>query len=200
MTRPRKSLLDALLFAGAVLMAFAPGAAKAVVMFQIIETAGPGGTGQYTLINNSGNFGYAAEYIYGFSVTNPLASSVNDWTTEKGWVAAKAPLFGGPKTSFAYATLPGVFTFSHWHLGFWVNPETIGPGESSSNFFFGTDLLASSATLLLVDANGRFSTFTTDAVAAVPEPSTWAMLILGFAAIGVMTYRRRRSTSPIAAT
>jgi len=28
-------------------------------------------------------------------------------------------------------------------------------------------------------------------VAAVPEPSTWAMLILGFAGIGVMAYRRR---------
>jgi hypothetical protein len=30
-------------------------------------------------------------------------------------------------------------------------------------------------------------------VAAVPEPSTWAMLILGFAGIGFMTYRRRTS-------
>jgi hypothetical protein len=28
-------------------------------------------------------------------------------------------------------------------------------------------------------------------VAAVPEPSTWAMLLIGFAAIGVMTYRRK---------
>ena len=30
------------------------------------------------------------------------------------------------------------------------------------------------------------------AVRAVPEPSTWAMMILGFAGIGVVTYRRRR--------
>ena len=29
-------------------------------------------------------------------------------------------------------------------------------------------------------------------VAAVPEPSTWAMIILGFAGIGLMTYRRRK--------
>jgi hypothetical protein len=28
--------------------------------------------------------------------------------------------------------------------------------------------------------------------AAVPEPSTWAMLILGFAGVGFMTYRRKR--------
>jgi hypothetical protein len=30
-------------------------------------------------------------------------------------------------------------------------------------------------------------------VAAVPEPSTWAMMLLGFAGIGAMTYRRRKS-------
>lgn len=29
-------------------------------------------------------------------------------------------------------------------------------------------------------------------VAAVPEPSTWAMMILGFAGVGFMAYRRRR--------
>ena len=30
------------------------------------------------------------------------------------------------------------------------------------------------------------------AVNAVPEPSTWAMMILGFAGVGYMTYRRRK--------
>ena len=33
---------------------------------------------------------------------------------------------------------------------------------------------------------------------AVPEPSTWAMMILGFAGVGFMTYRRRK-TSALAA-
>jgi hypothetical protein len=28
-------------------------------------------------------------------------------------------------------------------------------------------------------------------VSAVPEPSTWAMMILGFAGVGFMAYRRR---------
>ena len=31
-------------------------------------------------------------------------------------------------------------------------------------------------------------------VAAVPEPSTWAMMILGFLGVGFMAYRRRQST------
>ena len=31
--------------------------------------------------------------------------------------------------------------------------------------------------------------------AAVPEPSTWAMMLLGFAGVGFMTYRRRKQVS-----
>ncbi|MDR3464473.1 MAG: PEPxxWA-CTERM sorting domain-containing protein [Xanthobacteraceae bacterium] len=30
----------------------------------------------------------------------------------------------------------------------------------------------------------------TNTVSAIPEPSTWAMMILGFAGVGVMAYRR----------
>ena len=43
---------------------------------------------------------------------------------------------------------------------------------------------------------GSFTTlsghdYSTNAVGAVPEPSTWAMMILGFFGIGFMAYRRR---------
>jgi hypothetical protein len=37
------------------------------------------------------------------------------------------------------------------------------------------------------------------AVAAVPEPSTWAMMILGFAGVGFMAYRRKRNGSALTA-
>ena len=36
-------------------------------------------------------------------------------------------------------------------------------------------------------------------VAAVPEPSTWAMMILGFAGVGFMAYRRKSKPALIAA-
>lgn len=36
-------------------------------------------------------------------------------------------------------------------------------------------------------------------VTAVPEPSTWAMMVLGFAGVGFMTYRRRSHAMPTAA-
>jgi hypothetical protein len=39
-----------------------------------------------------------------------------------------------------------------------------------------------------------FVTLTLDPIAgAVPEPSTWAMLILGFAGLGFMAYRRKNN-------
>jgi CHRD domain/PEP-CTERM motif len=34
---------------------------------------------------------------------------------------------------------------------------------------------------------------------AVPEPSTWAMLLLGFAGLGFMAYRRKNKTALMAA-
>jgi outer membrane lipase/esterase len=36
-----------------------------------------------------------------------------------------------------------------------------------------------------------------DEVTGVPEPSTWAMMILGFAGIGFMAYRRKSSNGPV---
>jgi hypothetical protein len=53
-------------------------------------------------------------------------------------------------------------------------------------------------TLLLVDDKGHFSSVTFDATPAVPEASTWAMMILGFAGVGVLAYRRRRNDAATA--
>ena len=59
--------------------------------------------------------------------------------------------------------------------------------------------------------NGRFSAYPYQAfnqglvtgfneqVSAVPEPSTWAMMILGFAGVGFVAYRRRNQISSQAA-
>jgi hypothetical protein len=35
-------------------------------------------------------------------------------------------------------------------------------------------------------------------VAPVPEPSTWAMMVVGFAGLGYMAYRRKNSTLRVA--
>ena len=36
-------------------------------------------------------------------------------------------------------------------------------------------------------------------VAAVPEPATWAMMIVGFAGVGYMTYRQRKQSTALTA-
>jgi hypothetical protein len=41
-------------------------------------------------------------------------------------------------------------------------------------------------------------TFTTGAIGAVPEPSTWAMMILGFCGVGFMAYRRKNGAFRLA--
>ena len=39
----------------------------------------------------------------------------------------------------------------------------------------------------------------TEVTSAVPEPSTWAMMILGFAGVGFMAYRRKSKPALMAA-
>ncbi len=61
-------------------------------------------------------------------------------------------------------------------------------------------LLSGTNTLEFVGLSQNDSTVFLDnvAVAAVPEASTWVMMILGFAGLGFVTYRRRQGGSAVA--
>ena len=48
-------------------------------------------------------------------------------------------------------------------------------------------------------ATGLSGPVSLDPTSAVPEPSTWAMMVLGFAGLGFMAYRRRQSGSALTA-
>ena len=50
----------------------------------------------------------------------------------------------------------------------------------------------------LVDSFGGASTIFVNVAPAVPEITTWAMLLLGFAGIGFMSYRRKSNHSKMA--
>jgi hypothetical protein len=77
--------------------------------------------------------------------------------------------FGGLSLHTAAGPLFNLFAFndSYWLLSSADNPGGYAP--------------------LASPANEAISTFT---VAAVPEPSTWAMMILGFFGVGFLAYRR----------
>jgi PEP-CTERM motif len=88
----------------------------------------------------------------------------------------------------------------------YVDPAGIGFTAANGNFYnifahaSGVNAFCSSAsdgscTNLLAD-DAPSATFTvTAAVSGVPEPSTWAMMILGFASVGFMAYRRKQNGS-----
>jgi hypothetical protein len=54
------------------------------------------------------------------------------------------------------------------------------------------DLIGSSANNAFIGL-ADVSVVQTGTVSAVPEPSTWAMMILGFVGVGVMAYRRKQN-------
>jgi hypothetical protein len=62
-----------------------------------------------------------------------------------------------------------------------------------------TDLTLSGFVIGGGGANSFNGDFTTSAVSGVPEPATWAMMILGFAGIGFMAYRRKSKLALMAA-
>lgn len=67
----------------------------------------------------------------------------------------------------------------------YVSAISVGVGSSaSSNYHAFADDVTFSTT-------GGTTTFNFEVTQAVPEPSTWAMMILGFFGIGYLTYRRR---------
>jgi len=79
------------------------------------------------------------------------------------------------------------------------NTSVVTGVKNNDNQFL-TVSSATGFTSLLIDANvGSFQSFKQfelgDTVTAVPEPSTWAMMLLGFAGVGFMAYRRRASGS-----
>jgi hypothetical protein len=64
--------------------------------------------------------------------------------------------------------------------------ETVGPsGDSSYYVIYNSNPNVSDVVEFMNSAPGTWTE-----VAAVPETSTWAMLLIGFAAIGFATYRR----------
>ncbi|WP_247522486.1 PEPxxWA-CTERM sorting domain-containing protein [Bradyrhizobium sp. 190] len=73
--------------------------------------------------------------------------------------------------------------------------DVTSQGLSSSSLPTSFNLADFGDTRVILDSfgiqlQGQLTTLTQ--VGAVPEPSTWAMMILGFAGVGCMTYRRRK--------
>jgi hypothetical protein len=107
----------------------------------------------------------------------------------------------GTATAFAldfntlFASTTETFTLSNGFSTSVSNTANISSGPNSE--FIGFISTVPFNTITLSVPNGQslaIADFTT-ATSAVPEPSTWAMMLLGFAGLGFMAYRRKQQTA-----
>ena len=115
-----------------------------------------------------------------FDAGNLLASG-SALLTASGWLDVFWAPVAVPNSSLLYLSVQGVGDLTYATNYAANNPYA--DGVASYTF---TGILNPAYDL-------TFRTFAdTDFNSAVPEPSTWAMMILGFAGIGFMAYRRRK--------
>lgn len=110
----------------------------------------------------------------------------------------------------------GKFTDTIYIQGNWADNAAVQNGHQlngfdpsftvGKNFVYNptigyTILTLSNPNMQVASPNIDFYLFgdTASAVSAVPEPSTWAMMVLGFAGIGFMAYRRKNKADLAAA-
>src|SRR4029077_7392290 len=124
------------------------------------------------------------------------------------WGLALAPSgfgqFGGDLLVGNFSFASSVINAFDPITGAFIGTIPINPGANNTPgglwaLAFGNGVTGDSNTLFFTDgingeANGLFGS-----LSAVPEPSTWAMLLLGFAGLGFMTYRRKSKPALMAA-
>ena len=72
--------------------------------------------------------------------------------------------------------------------------KVVSAGEAFASGPAGTYVAFEDLTFPFSDFNYFDQTFVFTVASAVPEPSTWAMMILGFFGVGFMAYRRRNQS------
>ena len=97
--------------------------------------------------------------------------------------------------AFALVSNASSYTFTALLGGSTVDSFSASVGSSSPDNFYGFSGVLFDSIKLTSNDSDYFLIDNVQLggnVSAVPEPSTWAMLILGFAGVGYMAYRRRR--------
>lgn len=114
-------------------------------------------------------------------------------------------LFGLPSNSKffnIYVDLNGQWVFEAQSAGNLPYTFQAFGGTDAFEVLFNTALSPTAFDNLLVDvtfdSDGAFNGTLTPITADVPEPSTWAMMILGFAGVSFMAYRRKKSHNKMA--
>jgi PEP-CTERM motif len=178
--------------------------------FQVL----PAGSGPVILPTTTVSNG---QVTYGFNV--PVLPGVTyhiDPSIATGYIYN----IGAGNPNFASVSLPdignsGPYSLLLWNGTSWVLDTTLAAnmlfnfGPTGVNEFevLGIDPSlgldpnnpVAFVTALTFEGTGTFTGTMTPVTSDVPEPSTWAMMVLGFAGIGFMAYRRRSKPALMAA-
>ena len=158
--------------------------------------------------SNTGNGSFT------YDSTTGLVSSFNgnyDGNALTFWDASTAPIQINGSGQLVYHGVPNTsgadFIFDDLYP-FTVGGLLVSTGSGAGQRFYDISLDspgASSVDFFSINPdgsylfdNGTFAVRPVDLTAPVPEPSTWAMLILGFASIGFVAYRRSRKDHGLA--
>jgi len=198
--------MKALLVGSSLMLVALVGAAQAsTVVVDARLNSSTGGVGADAGFLNSGQ---------SFSVSVALtdlwnAGALPRWSNANGLTGPNLIATGSDDSGQPVGTIIGTAT-SLWTQGTLTAPfgSLVGRIGSGNFFLIGTSFsgiapAAGELNLFYWDQNAsdntQFVTATvTTGVSGVPEPSTWAMMILGFAGIGFMAYRRSRKSSAMA--
>ena len=162
-----KALLAGVALAAATLMT---SVAQAEILNFAIDWGGPGGaveTFQLNTLAGGVDGSGTPPYVF-FSITNDNFGN-------------NGIFFGDSSAGGWFGTGPTAGNVVSETDSDYLNPALYADNGFNINAVAGETLTGRNGSIVTISA-------------AVPEPSTWAMMILGFAGIGAMTYRRRKQT------
>jgi PEP-CTERM motif len=173
-------ILKNLAFAVALALAAQTGVAHASVVYDLTLTATSGGTtgGSGTITHSAApqtGLNQASNY---FQTPRNLSGTLLGLTITLGgdtFTLAQENARSNPQVQFTSGALDDLT-----YTGVAANGDSL---QMTSSFVFFT----------VQNRTQEFGTFSAvlDVAPAVPEPSTWAMMVLGFAGVGFMAYRRK---------
>jgi hypothetical protein len=148
-----------------------------------------------TLVLSNGDTANLSGGIIPGSVSGSTAATTYPFPSYTSW-------FNPPLNTYGYTSgLSGNFTLSDGSIASWSlqgSAGQVGCGDSSPGCAAGSSAAFTSPTsdfniVGYVSASNAGGGVWNEQISAVPEPSTWAMLLIGFAGIGALAYRRRKS-------
>lgn len=173
------------------LFALSTGAnAAAVDVSYTAAQSASGWTYDFTLTNNI----LSGSRIYSFGVdldgTPVSETQPSSWSPVSG---PPTPVTGGSGQTYDYGWINPVSPLNYGQSAEFVVTVSGAPQQTSVPWFalaFGADPADDGH--FGSDPFPKFEGTANLPVAAVPEASTWAMMLLGFAALGSLAYRRRQ--------